>query len=332
MVALITGVTGLVGSAVAKELLSQGCQVRALVRDISSASKVAALSDKIEVVEGDILDIFSLEKAFEGVDYVVHAAAMVSFSPKERDQMYKVNVEGTANVVNVCISSKIKKLCFISSVAALGRPAQNLSKTGEQIQIDENQKWENSETNSHYAITKYLAECEVWRGQAEGLSMVILNPSIVLGEGDWTRSSTQLFKYVFDEKPFYTQGFLNYVDVLDVAKAAGLLLFSDIQNERFCISAGLVSYKTFFESIADSFGKKRPGIEVKPWLMNIIWRFEAVKSWITGRAPLITKETAKTSRLKILYRNDKVKKALRFEFRPLEDTINRVCGYLANKN
>ena len=332
MVVLITGVSGLVGAAVAKEFLSKGLTVKALVRAESSFEKARAISDKIELVQGDVLDVLSLEHAMKGVDYVVHAAAMVSFAPKDRDQMYKVNIEGTANVVNVGLASKIKKLCFVSSVAALGRPVQSLQDQGKQIRIDENQKWENSDTNSHYAITKYLAECEVWRGQIEGLSTVIVNPSIILGEGDWTQSSTQLFKYVFDEKPFYTQGFMNYVEVRDVSVAIRMLLLSDIENERFCLSGGLISYKEFFEMTADLFGKKKPSIEVKTWLMNFIWRFEAVKSWITGGSPLITKETSKTSSLKLFYDNQKIIKTLGFEFTPLPNSLERICKYLSGNS
>jgi dihydroflavonol-4-reductase len=328
MVVLITGATGLVGSAVAKEFLSLGFTVKALIRSESSKSAIRSVSDKIEIVEGDILDIISLGEAFKGVDYVVHAAAIVSFSPKERAYMYKVNIEGTANVVNACLASNIRKLCFISSVAAFGRPAQSLVSSGEKITIDEKQKWESSDTNSHYAITKYLSECEVWRGQAEGLSTVIVNPSIVLGEGDWSKSSTQLFRYVFDEKPFYTQGFINYVDVQDLSTIIKTLLLSEIENERFCISSGLISYKAFFEKVANSFGKKSPSFEVKQWMMDFLWRFEAIKSWITGKAPLITKETAKTSRLQVFYSSNKLKKALGFEFTPLATTLKRVCDYL----
>ncbi|OYU66247.1 MAG: epimerase [Cytophagaceae bacterium BCCC1] len=332
MVVLITGATGLVGSAVAKEFLSLGFTVKALIRSESSKSAVRAVSDQIEIVEGDILDIISLDEALQGVDYVVHAAAVVSFSPKERANMYKINIEGTANVVNACLASNIKKLCFISSVAAFGRPAQTLISSGEKITIDEKQKWESSDTNSHYAITKYMAECEVWRGQAEGLSTVIVNPSIVLGEGDWSKSSTQLFKYVFNEKPFYTKGFINYVDVQDLSIIIKTLLLSEIENERFCVSSGLISYKEFFEKIANSFGKKSPSFEVKPWMIDYLWRFEALKSWITGNAPLITKETAKTSRLQVFYNSNKLKKAIEFEFRPLATTLKRVCDYLVSKS
>ena len=224
MVVLITGITGLVGSAVAKEFLSRGFQVKALVRSLLSVSYVKSISENIVCVEGDVLDVFSLEEALKDVDYVVHAAAMVSFAPKDRVEMQKVNIEGTANVVNACLVGNIKKLCFVSSVAAFGRPGHAIIKKMGEIVIDENQKWEDSETNSTYAVTKYQSECEVWRGQAEGLSTVIVNPSIVLGESDWNKSSSQLFKYVFDKKPFFTPGNLNYVDVKDVANCIVTLI------------------------------------------------------------------------------------------------------------
>jgi dihydroflavonol-4-reductase len=328
MVVLITGVTGLVGSAIAKEFLAKGFSVKALVRSQNSHEKVKAISEKIEIVEGDVLDILALNVALENVDYVIHCAAIVSFAPKDRAAMYKTNIEGTANLVNACLEKQIKKFCFISSIASFGRPPQNLLQTLDQVEIDESQKWENSDSNSHYAITKYMAECEVWRASAEGLPVVIVNPSIILGESDWTKSSTQLFKFVYDNKPFYTSGFINYVDVKDVAKAAYQLTNSEISNERYCLSAGMISYKDFFDGIAKRFNKKGPYIEVKSWLLGIVWRLEAIKSMISGNAPLVTKETAKTASQKIFYRNNKIKKAMNFEFENLENTLDRVCKYL----
>jgi len=328
MVVLITGITGLVGSAVAKEFLLGGFQVKALLRSFASVPFVNSISEEIKCVEGDVLDVFSLEEAMMGVDYVVHAAAMISFAPRDRVEMQKVNIEGTANIVNACLLGNIKKLCFVSSIAALGRPGHAVIEKMGEIVIDENQKWEDSELNSTYAVTKYQSECEVWRGQAEGLSTVIVNPSVILGEGDWHKSSSQLFKYVFDEKPFYTPGYLNYVDVEDVAKCILELIKSDIENERFCLSGGLIYYKDFFSAIAERFKVAEPKIEVKPWLMVLVWRFEVVKSWFTKKAPLITKETAETSQLRISYNSYRIRKKINFEFRGLNETLDRVCGYM----
>lgn len=323
----LTGITGLLGSEVSRQLLEKGYKVRALVRNPAKAA-----DPDIEYVQGDILDITALTEQMEGIDYVIHTAAVVSFAPKDRNEMYKTNVEGTANVVNACLSLSVRKLCHVSSIAAFGRPPLSEMKKMDRVEIDEEQKWVASGTNSHYAITKYLGECEVWRGAAEGLNMVIVNPSIILGESDWEISSTRLFKYVHDEKPFYPEGFLNFTDVKDVASALIRLMESDIREERFCVSAGMISYKEFFDKIADRFGKKKPWFKVSADMMGALWRVEALKSFLTGGAPLITRETAKTAQLKILQKNDKIRKALDFEFRTIDETLDRVCAFLRDKN
>lgn len=325
MTVFLTGITGLIGNEIAKQFLDKGYRVKALARDLD---KVSFHHPNLEYVVGDLGDVLSLVAYIKDIDYVVHAAAMVSFAPKDKKEIYKTNVMGTANVVNACLANNIKKLCHISSIAAFGRPSYSEMKVMDKIEIDEDQKWVESETNSNYAISKYLGEVEVWRGGEEGLSMVIVNPSIVLGEGDWNKSSAELFKYVYNEKPYYPEGYLNYVDVKDVARAVVTLTESDITGERYCLSAGMVSYKSFFDQIANQFGKKKPWFKVSTGLMGVIWRLEAIKSFLTGKAPLITKETARTAQLKIFQKNDKIKNTLDFEFNSLEETINRVCSNL----
>lgn len=325
MQVFLTGITGLLGREVAALLLENGYKVRALVRDLK---KVKMQHADLEYVEGDIMDITVLGEQLAGVDFVVHTAAVVSFAPKERALMYQVNVEGTANMVNAALEAGVKKFCHLSSIAAFGRPPLDEMKKVDMVKINENQKWLSSETNSHYAISKYLGECEVWRGVAEGLPAVILNPSIILGEGPWNQSSTQLFKYVYEEKPFYPEGYLNYVDVKDVSGALLQLMESDVVGERFCVSGGMIDYKQFFDEIALRFQKKKPSFKVTSGMMGTLWRVEALKSMLTGKAPIITKETAKTAQLKIYQQNDKIRKALGFEFTPLEATLDRVCAGL----
>ncbi len=290
-----------------------------LVKDIQA---------EIEWIEGDVLDVLSLEEAFAGVTYAIHTAAIVSFIPRDRTRMYDINVNGTANVVNAALEEGIKKLAFVSSVAALGRPDPNKVAPGAVSVIDENQKWEESPLNSNYGKSKYLAELEVWRGVAEGLAAVVVNPSMVLGEGDWQRSSTQLFKYVYDEKKYYTEGLINYVDVEDVAESIVKLLFSDIKNERYILSAGHVTYRELFTKIATAFGKQPPSKVVSSFMAETIWRVEALRSWLTGSKPLITKETAKTARTKLVYDGQKIKQALGIDYKTLDETVNRVCAFL----
>jgi dihydroflavonol-4-reductase len=325
---LITGITGLVGSFTARYFLKSGFQVAGLKRANSDLSLIQDIENQIVWFEGDILDILVLEKAIETVSYVIHAAAIVSFAPKDRDRMFKTNVEGTINVVNLCLEKDIKKLCFVSSVAALGRKIPNENNVNHVIKIDEKATWEENELNSNYAKTKYLAEMEVWRGQSEGLNSVIINPSVILGEADWNKSSTQLLKYVYDEHKFYPEGNLNYVDVQDVAECIYKLIVSDISDERFILSAGQITYKEFFEKVAPKFNKKAPSTLLGKSLTGIVWRLEALRSFFTGNAPLITKETALSSSHSFEYSNDKIKNTLNYTFRNLDESLDRICKSL----
>lgn len=324
---LITGANGLVGSATTRKFMEEGYKVSALCRAGSDLSLLKDIASKINIIEGDILDIHSLENALENQDFVIHTAALVSFAPKDRNQMFKVNVEGTANLVNICLEKKIKKLCHVSSIAALGRPTSASENINGGI-IDENQKWEDSPLNSNYAKSKYEAELEIWRGEAEGLNVVVVNPSIILGEGDWHKSSTQLFKYVYDQHKYYTNGNLNYVDVNDLVTAIFKLTTSEIKGERFILNGGTTTYKVFFEKIATVFGKKAPFKTLSPFAIEILWRLEGLRAFFTKKAPLITKETAHNSRTKFAYKNQKIQKAINFQFTDLDQTISRVGSFL----
>lgn len=323
---LLTGATGLVGSFVTKSLLGDGHRVRVLVRPNADRRLLTGISEHLDWAEGDVLDVLSLESALDGVTHVVHGAAVVSFVPRDRDWMYRVNVEGTANVVNACLRAGVGKLLHVSSVAALGRPARP-NPTGPTV-ITEASKWEESPLNSHYAKSKYRAELEVWRGASEGLPVVVVNPSVILGEGDWGRSSTQLFRYAFDEHRFYPQGTLNHVDVLDVAEASVRLLFSDVENERFILNAGAVPYREFLGKTARAFGKKPPTMRVPRAATALLWRLEALRSFLTGSAPLLTRETAQSASHSFYFPNEKIQAEIGMNFRSLDETIARVARAL----
>ena len=331
----ITGATGFVGSHIARTYLDNGHPVAVLHREGSGYGMLADVADRITWHVGDILDIPSLEAAIisgrsagavdsSGID-VIHAAAIVSFVPKDRDQMEKVNVEGTANVVNVCLKAGIRKLGYVSSVASLGKPVAKGGEVGEPALITEDQKWEDSPLNSNYAKTKYRAELEVWRGVAEGLNVVMVNPTVVLGAGDWTRSSLQLVKYVHDERPFYTDGLVSYVDVLDVAESLYRLMQSDVMGERYILNGGTIPYRTLLRQIATAIGKRPPTVRVPPLMTRILWPIEAVRSWLMGRAPLITRQTARSASAQYRFDGHKIEQVTGFQYRPLSETLRRVA-------
>lgn len=331
---LVTGATGLVGSFLTLELVKKSKKLRALKRsgsDMTMIRRVFELnSDKpeelfsaIEWVEGDLLDIISLEDALDGVDEVYHCAALVSFLPGDRKKLMKINIEGTANLVNAALEKQVKKFCHVSSIAALGRPEQHRDT------IDEKLVWKTSKNNSNYAISKYGAEREVWRGVAEGLDAVVVNPSVILGVAGPGIGSSRLFNVVWDGLKFYPPGMNGFVDVRDVARAMVLLMESDIKNERFILSAENVTYKRLFDLIAAGFGKKGPQIRVGAFLSGLSWRIELILSWLKGRKPLVTRETARTAVQHYEYSSEKIKQAIGFVFIPIEDTIRHFCGVFA---
>lgn len=318
----VTGATGLVGKELIKQLLNKGYRVRAIYRSNYPSNLDINVPGKLEWVKGDILDITSLEDALIDVTHVYHCAAIVSFHPRSREQMFSINIEGTKNVVNACILAGIEKLLFVSSVAALGRIRQNEA-------IVESMQWSPETSNSAYGQSKYLSELEVWRGISEGLSAVIVNPVIILGPGNWEKGSSGIFKSAYNEFPWYTEGMSGFVYVGDVVKAMILLMESDVEAEKFILSAENLLYKEVFSKIAIAFGKKPPHKRVKPWMAAIVWRLEMLKSFFTGKEPLLTKETAHTAQAVVQFDNSKfLKKFPEFTYTKIDEAIALTCNQL----
>ncbi len=316
----ITGATGLLGSYIVRNLCENNIPFVALKRTGSDTSFLNDLREKITWRDADITDPVSLEEAFKEVTGVIHTAAYVSFNPRKAKVIFEINTEGTRNVVNVCLSKNIKRLLHVSSVSALGRQKG-------QTNLNEENKWVDTSINSKYGESKYKAELEVFRGQEEGLSTVIINPSVILGFSNWDKSSTQLFKYAWKQRPFYINGSLNYVDVRDVAEISLHLFNSSIEGERFILSAGSLPFKTFFDKVAQGFQKKGPSIKVNATLAKILAGIESSRTWVTGSEPLITLETARLVDTFFQYNNQKIKKALNFNFQTIDDTLQWCCEH-----
>jgi len=344
---LVTGGTGLVGAHLLYQLSLTNDKIRAIHRKNSNLKAVENVFSyytdnskkqfqKIEWIEADIIDVSSLEKTFKDITHVYHCAAIVSFDKKDYQQMRKVNIEGTANMVNFSLANQIEKFCFVSSIATMEKkvhlPSSNLEVSREEtekhykILIDETNEW-NTETNNYgYAITKYGAEMEVWRATQEGLDVVMVNPGVILGSGFWHNGPGELFTKFYNEFKFYTEGMTGFVGVKDVAKTMIQLMNSTIINERFILVAENSTFKNLFFKIADAFGKNEPSVKVGETLSNIAWRLEAVRNFFTGKSPLITKHSASASLSKYQYSSEKIKNALNFEFEELEVTIKDVCN------
>jgi len=259
----ITGGTGFLGAYIIKELVEKGYSVRALHRGQHLPFFIASdIIDKVEWVTGNVLDPSSLGDAMGSIDVVIHAAAKVSFNGREKKELFKTNIDGTANMVNIALENNVKRFVYISSVAAIGR-----NNNGELV--SEQTKWEEGKLNTFYAVSKYHAEMEVWRGMGEGLDVVVLNPGTIIGYGDWNTSSCAIFKNTYKEFPWYTTGINGFVSVGDVARATVLLMESNFSGERFIVNGDNWSFHQLLNSIADGFGKKRPGREASPFLGEI---------------------------------------------------------------
>ena len=324
---LVTGGTGLVGAHLLLHLIENGEKVRAIYRNLESTQKTKNLFslykkedlfEKINWLQADITEVPSLEIAFENIEIVYHCAALISFDPKDEDLLRKTNIEGTANMVNFCIAKNVKKLCFVSSISALGDLKEN-----EKI-ITEETEWNPEKPHSDYAISKYGAEMEIWRGQQEGIKTVIVNPGVILGPGFWEQGSGTIFKKVANGFSYYTKGTTGFVAVTDVVEKAVKLMKGDYFNDRFTLIAENIVFQDLLNSIADSLKVKRPTTYASPFLVNFAYKTDWVLAHFFGQKRKLDRATAQASYTKNRYSNEKIKTVLETEFLDIHQYIKAI--------
>ncbi|OXA91683.1 NAD-dependent epimerase/dehydratase family protein [Flavobacterium hercynium] len=331
---LVTGGTGLVGAHLLLHLVENGENVRAIYRSQNNIQKTKSIFElykkgdlfqKISWFEADILDIPALEIAFTDIEYVYHCAALISFDPKDEDKLRKTNIEGTANMVNFSIAYGIKKFCFVSSIAALGDLAAH------ETSITEKTEWNPEKPHSDYAISKYGAEMEVWRGLQEGLDVIIINPGVILGPIPTAKicaqGSAELYTKVANGLSFYTLGSTGFISVTDVIRIAFELMKSDIKNERFTLIADNIVFKDILNTIAEALKVKKPNIHAKPLFMNFLWIADGIFSTLFFQKRRLTKATAKASYSNNLYSNEKIKTALGTVFLDVHQYIKDISRF-----
>ncbi len=325
MLILVTGATGFLGTHLLQTLVDAGHQVRGLYRSEQKRAQnpllTPALVAAVDWIQGDLFDLVSLEKAMQGVDRVYHTAALVSFLPGERDALYRTNVYGTAEVVNCCLNLGVPRLVYVSSIAALGRDPL-------EPRVTEDSPWKDGPHNSAYSISKFRAENEVWRGMQEGLEVVVVNPSVILGPGDWTEGSNRLFRTVYKGLKFYSPGQTGFVDVRDVAAAMLLLDRRDFTGRRYLLNAGNWPYRQLFEKIATAFGVSAPVWAPPRWLSELGWRVLGMVSLFRGKAPFITRETVRSAYNSFHYDGSRISRETGFVYRELDQTIAESCAFM----
>jgi dihydroflavonol-4-reductase len=332
---VVTGGTGLVGGYLLLKLAQQGNRVRVLVRPGTDPGKVFSvwkhyipdpevLFTEFEWYSADLSCKAELYEALDGAEYIYHCAGKVSFDNRDKKEMWKTNALLTSRIVDFCLENKVKKLAYVSSVAAIA--------SDDSDEISESKGWPVGK-KSAYPKTKTLGEFEVWRGIAEGLKAVIVNPAVIIGPGNWKQSSSRIFDTVYHGLPFYTEGVTGFVDNRDVADALVQLMNSDISGERFILNAANLSYRELFQSIAKAFGTKLPGREISPFLTSVAWRLEWIWSRLSGKEARLTRETAQTAHHVNRYNADKIRETLGFKFRDIQESIKETAAcYLKERS
>jgi nucleoside-diphosphate-sugar epimerase len=331
---ILTGANGLLGTYIATDYILREENLCCIVRSKKSKEvllktletltrrKVSEFENLLSIKTADIRDYYLIEDIINEGDVIIHAAACVSFNPQDKQKLFDINIDGTRNLVNAALHKKAKKLIHISSVAAIGRVGEN------QI-VNEKVPWIDSKWNTNYAISKRNAELEVWRGIEEGLDAAIVNPTIVLGYTIHGNSSSSIFHQINKGFPFVSHGVNGYVGAKDVAQIINKLVHSEINNERFILNAGNISYEKLFGQIAQNLGRKPPGFYVKPWMKWFVLPLAKAVSLLTGKAPFVTKEVFRTSMSVNQYSADKIEKRLNYSFTPISQIVDEVCQLMS---
>jgi nucleoside-diphosphate-sugar epimerase len=330
----VTGGTGLIGSHLLVELTAQSVAITAIYR---SSEKIQVVKQvflhylgadaesrfsKINWQQCDILDVPRLESLMQNHKEVYHCAAIVSFSRRDFQRMIQVNRVGTANLVNLSLELGIEKFCLVSSTAAIGE--KNI-RDGEEI--TEDAKYEISDETSGYSISKYKAETEVWRGIEEGLNAVIVNPSVVIGAGDWNESSLVIFRTIKKGLRFYSPGSNAFVDARDVAKIMVMLMQKPIFSERFLVIGENMPFRSLFNLIALELNQAAPKFAVSKWLMGAAWRVSALWAALTFSSPVVTKSSARSAFRNKRYSNEKIKQALGVQFTSVQEAVENAVAF-----
>jgi dihydroflavonol-4-reductase len=330
----VTGATGLVGSHLILSLLLKGQPVRALKRkgsDIERVKKIfnwythqaEELFNRIEWVEGDILDYFSIEKALQEVEIIYHCAALISFDNRQKKNIIRNNVEGTANMVNAALNSGVKRFCHLSSISALGSKMNGKT-------VTEDSSWVSTGKNSVYAVSKFHSETEVWRGVEEGLEAVVVHPSVIIGPGNWKSGSGRFFDMVYSGLPFYTPGITGYVDVRDVVDAMILLTdkinFDKAKNRKFLLSAENLEYRKFLEMIADALHKSGPKFRAGYILLHLAKLTSLVVTAFSGKEVYLSNETISSALRKNYFDGSRISTLFGFRYRPVKEAIRHTSA------
>lgn len=329
----VTGSTGLVGTHLLAHLAESTQAVKAFYRTSTKKDQaLRVISDvygddvKQSVADMqwfliDILDITALSTHLTDVDQIYHCAGKISNKPAEIKMTRKINIEGTANIMNMALKLGVQKVCHVSSVAALGHNENGM--------IDEDAVRDNNKSVSNYSIAKYGAEMEAWRCAQEGLNVTIVNPGIIIGEGFYETGSGQLLNMVKSKTNFYVDKVGGFVDVKDVVKAMIKLMQQEAFNSRFILVAENLSFKEVMRKLAGHLGQKPPKFKLSKIILYIVLLSELILGLLKIKKRLLTRQMINELNSKTYYDNKKIKATINLKFTSIDETLKRVAKHLA---
>jgi nucleoside-diphosphate-sugar epimerase len=332
---LVTGGTGMVGAHLLHKLSGKGYNIFTTYRDkqsILKAEKIFSfytdkykdISDSINWIECDLTDRNMLKKLFSEVDCVINCAAVISFSPGDEKSVISSNIDIASSVVDSCLESDVKRLIHLSSIASLGDTENGEEHTEENI-------WKSSKNKSAYSISKFESEMEVWRGIYQGLNAIILNPSIIIGPGDWDSGSPSIIKQIDKGLPFYTNAYNGYTSVYHVTDAIYSALKGTEEGKRYIVSSDNLSYKDLIYTICNTLKRKAPGKLIKRWLFKPITFIGEVFNRI-GIRNKFNKQLEKSIFNSYFYNGTLITKELDFRYSDLKKDITTIVNiYLDDK-
>ena len=332
---LVTGGTGFVGTYLLYELLKGNSSIKSTYRKEKNKELTEEffklkdlnhpkLFNKIIWVKMDLTEMSSLDELYSGINIIYHCAAFVSLAKRHKNLLMETNVEGTSNIINYAIKHKIKKILFISSIASIG------AKDYDSI-INEDHSWNHKINHTDYALSKYKSELEVWRGSQEGVPAVIVNPGFIIGSHFWNRSSSSIFKRIYNGLKFYPTGKISLVSVEDVVIASIKLMNSKIQNERFILVSENMNYKEFLDLISKNLGKSLTKYPLKKPLLYIIYFFDIILSFLRIKKRFMSKALISTFNNNQEFNGNKIKKFISFRYEKIDKKVKEICKDFIDK-
>lgn len=260
---LITGGSGLLGSYLIRWFLQRGYTNITSTYTTTLDAVAPDLRDAVEWKQLVLPDKMAAIDVVHGHEWVIHAAAKVSYLAGDKYRLLEINKTGTEHIVNACLAHAVTHLVYVGSIGALGRETDHVT-------LNESTPWLDNEFSNVYGLSKYLGELEVWRGAGEGLNVSVVLPSVILGSGNWHSSSLQIVDRIVHKSGWYPTGQTGFVDVRDISRFIGALLEKSNTGGRWILNGANMTYGDLYYKLGAQLGLDKKFSPAPKWLAKTI--------------------------------------------------------------